>query len=658
MMTIRDIFRSWKMMVAIGLIAIVTLSGTWFLQTQYAHVEAQSAAIQTRVFRDGMGVLRDLRRLGFVLDTARYEVNLSEDSRADIMEALDFLYVRRDSMKRYISQDRELSAASQRIHALLDSLIATGDTALSSANPDLLALYADSKQIMDVTHGELMVFVDQQYHRQRLSVVAQIDALKAMVWVASILLWIFALISAVVVFLYQSELIQKKQRRLAEKKANFLAYFDSLTGLNNRSGFQEAAETMIKDHDETVMFLFDIDDFKQTNDVYGHPAGDAVLENFARQLSAVIGEKGGVCSRLGGDEFAAMMPGPMSSMRAASISEQIINAVLEPIMHENSMLVSKISIGIAFSASIEGEGTLRLSDIQRAADIALYRAKEQGKGTYAFYDRELAQIVARRHDIERGLDEALATDELNLVYQPQIDMKTGNLKGFEALARWSRDGVPVSPGEFIPVAESTGQVVEIDLWGLRKSTQQVAAWIMEGKMPITISANLSPLHFRNDRIVGEVEKALKESGLPPHLVTLEITESVLIDDLSSVTATLDRLRSLGVRLALDDFGTGYSSLAYLRKLDVDYIKIDQAFVRDLEASNETEVILRAMVDIVQGIKKLLVVEGIETQAQSDLIRDLGCNYGQGYLYGKPLPTDDARNMIPDLRAPAAALQTA
>lgn len=651
------------MTVAILLIATVTGLGTWFLYSKYSEVEDQSVTIQTRVFRDAMGVLRDIRRLGFVLEEARAaqtdaSIPVSDETIADVMDAFDFLYVRRDAMEKFASSDAEISANTKRIYALLDHIIATGDLAMDEPNPDMRALYLAEKPLMDATHGELFSFVDAQYRRQRLAVVGQVDTLKSMVVVAIGLLWVFAVICAVVVFLYQAELIEKRRRKLAENKATFLAYFDSLTGLSNRTGFHDACTKMMKKHPETVMMLFDIDDFKQTNDVYGHSAGDAVLAHIGKQIDRVIGEQGGVCARLGGDEFAAMLPGPMSSMRAASVSENVVRLISEPVLHENNQLLSKISIGIAFSNSIEFRDAPELSDIQRAADIALYRAKEQGKNTYAFFDKELAEIVARRHAIERGLDAALKTDGLHLVYQPQIDMKSGQIKGFEALARWIHDGKMVSPGEFIPVAESTGQVVDIDLWGLRKATHQLADWIKQGLMPVTISANLSPLHFRNDAIVGAVEAALRSSGLPPHLVTLEITESVLIDDLASVTVTLDRLRALGVRIALDDFGTGYSSLAYLRKLDVDFIKIDQSFVRDLETSSETEMILRAIVDIAQGLRKLLVVEGIETEGQSNLIRDLGCDYGQGYLFGRPLSVEDARAMIPELPGRTALVKAA
>jgi EAL domain-containing protein (putative c-di-GMP-specific phosphodiesterase class I) len=225
-------------------------------------------------------------------------------------------------------------------------------------------------------------------------------------------------------------------------------------------------------------------------------------------------------------------------------------------------------------------------------------------------------------------------------------MATGRVRGFEALARWTKDGVAISPGEFIPVAEATGQVVDIDLWGLRKSTYQVASWIRIGRFPVSISANLSPLLFRNDDIVGHVARALADSRLPPHLLTLEITESVLIEDLSKVTIILEKLRQLGVRIALDDFGTGYSSLAYLRRLDVDYIKIDQSFVRDLEQSTETQLILDALVDIAKGLKKMLVVEGIETENQADIVRNLGCDLGQGFLWGRPMPEKEALENVP------------
>ena len=402
------------------LIAATTVLGTWYLHDQYKDVEQQAASVQTRVFRDAMGVLRDIRRLGLVLESTRRDATLQDSTIDDVVEALDFLYVRRESMEHYINMNTDVGQSRMRVHALLDSLIATGDRELQQAIPDMERLYTASKPIIDATHGELMAFVDAQYIRQRLAVEGQIATLKSMVIVAIALLWIFGVIAAVVVYLYQAELIQKQKRRLAENKATFLAYFDSLTGLNNRTGFHDASAKLMQEHAETVMYLFDIDDFKQTNDVYGHSAGDAVLANIARHIKDVISERGGVCARLGGDEFAALVPGPMSSMRAANMAETVIHAVGDPVLHENTQLVSKLSIGIAFSNAIDGTKRTSFHDLQRAADIALYRAKEQGKNTYAFYDQELADIVARRHEIELGIDAALENDEFSLAYQPQF----------------------------------------------------------------------------------------------------------------------------------------------------------------------------------------------------------------------------------------------
>ena len=395
-----------------------------------------------------------------------------------------------------------------------------------------------------------------------------------------------------------------------------------------------------------MVFLFDLDDFKLVNDLHGHSAGDAVLLHCADKIRDWAHAQDGVPARLGGDEFAAILPGPLSSMKIAALCEQLLAATSASFEFENVLLSPKMSIGVAATWSLETEQELELPFLQKAADIALYRAKEQGKNTYAFFDGDLAEMAARRREIEIGIDEALENDGFTLAFQPQVEMATGRVRGFEALARWTKDGVAISPGEFIPVAEATGQVVDIDLWGLRKSTYQVASWIRIGRFPVSISANLSPLHFRNDDIVGHVARALADSRLPPHLLTLEITESVLIEDLSKVTIILEKLRQLGVRIALDDFGTGYSSLAYLRRLDVDYIKIDQSFVRDLEQSTETQLILDALVDIAKGLKKMLVVEGIETENQADIVRNLGCDLGQGFLWGRPMPEKEALENVP------------
>jgi len=465
-----------------------------------------------------------------------------------------------------------------------------------------------------------MDMFDRQYVLQSKALFAQITVVQKLTLSAIALLCLFGSVAAGVTFLWQRQLQIQSERKEAEDKANFLAFYDGLTGLPNRVQFKTFAEKLMAENEDPIVFLFDLDDFKSVNDLHGHSAGDAVLYHCANNIRDWAEELGGVPARLGGDEFAAILPGSMSSMKIASISERLLTMINTPFEFENILLAPKMSIGVAASWSLEVEGKLSLSSLQKAADVALYRAK--------------------------------------LAFQPQVDMTSGRVRGFEALARWTKDGAPISPGEFIPIAESTGQVVEIDLWGLRASTKEVASWINDGKQPVSISTNLSPLHFRSDEIVSQVSQALSDSGLPAHLLTLEITESVLIEDLNKVTVILEKLRNLGVRIALDDFGTGYSSLAYLRRLDVDYIKIDQSFVKDLEDSAETQLILDALVDIAKGLDKMLVVEGIETESQARIIRDLGCDMGQGYLWGRPMPTNEAAERVPLVSEMLSDVQTA
>lgn len=637
-------------------IAVITALSTLFVVQQYQEVRNQSAVIQTRVFRDGLAVDRDLALLASVLERTRAADVLSQDDLEEFGEALDFLYVRTESLKVGSAVDPNTAI---RVAAVIFELLAIIEEADRLFAADLigdLEATVNLRNKIDTASTSLLELVDVQFVLQNDAIETQIETLETLTFTSIFLLWVFAVITSASIFLFQRQLRTQAQRRKAEDKANFLAFYDSLTSLPNRIRFSDAASQLIDDQCEPIVFLFDLDDFKLVNDIHGHAAGDAVLARAAHCIRLWAEKLDGTPARLGGDEFAAAIPGPMSSMRIASVCEDLLREVTKPFEFEATQLQPKMSIGVASSSSIEADKVVDLAVLQKAADVALYHAKEQGKNTYAFYDADLAELAARRREIEIGIDEALRDDGFTLAYQPQVDMKTGQIKGFEALCRWTRDGQFISPGEFIPVAEATGQVVEIDLWGLRKSVQQVADWIRNGMCPVTISANLSPLHFRSDAIVGHVGEALRKSGLPPHLLTLEITESILIADMATVTATLEKLRRLGVRIALDDFGTGYSSLAYLRKLDVDYIKIDQSFVRDLEESDETQVILDALVDIAKGLKKMLVVEGVETESQAKIIRDLGCDYGQGYLWGKPLPVEDAQAMVPRVEDVMAEIQ--
>ena len=642
---------------AVAGIAAFAILGSAFVYSNYLDARGYSVDAQARAYRDAFAIVRDLRRLDAALSTLPAAGPMDQEGYDRVLDALDFLYVRIQSLIAE-SQDSENGGKGsgedviQLGHAVL-RLIEQADAMLVQAE-DAGSLSQSLALNADALNTELMGYVDKQYFRQAIAVGKQTETLSRMTRAAIGLLGVISVVAIGAVLLYQRALVAQRRRRTADQRAHFLAYYDPMTGLANRMRFRQEAEHVFADNVDPMILLFDLDDFKGVNDRHGHAAGDAVLIRAASCIRSAVEEIGGTAARLGGDEFAAVVPGPVSSMRAAAFCEKLIADAARPFEAEGVRLTVGLSIGIAFLRSIDHGEADRIGRVQKAADIALYRAKEMGKRTYAFYDTDLADLVERRRDLEIGISDALRDDAFTLAFQPQIDLQNGEVKGFEALCRWSRDGVPVSPGEFISVAEATGQVVELDLWGLRKATRCAADWIRNGHMPVTISANLSPFHFRSSAIVDAVAEALAASGLPPHLLTLELTESAMIDDVAQVTVILEKLRRLGVRLALDDFGTGYSSLAYLRRLDVDIIKIDQSFVRDLERTPETRVILDALVALAQGLGKKLVVEGIETETQADILRGLGCHYGQGYLFSKPLPEAEARAMVPLLAANRAS----
>ncbi len=621
------------------------LCAAW-VYNQYEEVRRQSADIQTRVFRDTVAIFRDLWLLEHVLDRVVDAGVATDEDLYEFGQRLDFLYVRAEELTRSVQGDIRSTARVIDVVTGLTAVVKQGDIAIAQDLENPVEFFRETRPQLSEVSRAVMDMFDRQYVLQSKALFAQMTVVQKLTLSAIALLCLFGSFAAGVTFLLQRQLQIQGERKEAEDKANFLAFYDGLTGLPNRVQFKSFAEKLMTENDDPVVFLFDLDDFKSVNDLHGHSAGDAVLYHCANKIREWAEDLGGIPARLGGDEFAAILPGSLSSMKIASICEQLLAMTNTPFEFENILLAPKMSIGVAAAWSLEIDGQLSLSSLQKAADVALYRAKEQGKNRYAFFDGDLAEMAARRREIEVGINDALAGEEFTLAFQPQVEMNTGQVRGFEALARWSKDGVPISPGEFIPVAESTGQVVEIDLWGLRAATKEVASWINDGKLPVSISTNLSPLHFRSEEIVSQVAQALSDSGLPPHLLTLEITESVLIEDLNKVTVILEKLRNLGIRIALDDFGTGYSSLAYLRRLDVDYIKIDQSFVRDLEDSAETQLILDALVDIAKGLDKMLVVEGIETESQARIIRDLGCDMGQGYLWGRPMPTNEAVERVP------------
>ena len=457
-------------------------------------------------------------------------------------------------------------------------------------------------------------------------------------------LFVLALLCAVV---RQTQQLRDRDRLLAAERAvaegraqlQHLAHHDPLTGLPNRTLLRDrvtqALATATRRGAKVALMFIDLDRFKEVNDTLGHATGDALLCHVAAQFTLMLREEDTVC-RQGGDEFAIVLTDVDSSAAVTGAVERVMTLSNRRAAIDGHELPLSMSVGIAMFPK-DGED---FESLMQCADTAMYRAKAAGRNAFRFYDAQMNVEASERSRLRWLLAHAIERDELHLHFQPYFHLRSGELAGAEVLLRWtSAELGPVGPNQFIPVAEDGGQILEIGAWVLRQACAQVATWQRQGLALPAVAVNLSILQFRHGDLVQQVADALRDSGLPARQLELEITESVLMHETDKVFATADNLKALGVRLAIDDFGTGYSSLAYLKRLSVDKLKIDQSFVRDALASPSTTAIVRAIVDMARAMELEVVAEGIETAAERDFLAAAHCAMGQGYLFARPMPAD-------------------
>jgi diguanylate cyclase (GGDEF)-like protein len=380
-----------------------------------------------------------------------------------------------------------------------------------------------------------------------------------------------------------------------------------------------------------ALFFIDVDRFKIVNDTLGHHVGDDLLRQVADRLRRVVRD-GDVLARLGGDEMALLTPGCASRADAEGIAERLLDAMRAPFSLAGTRQRLRASVGVALADQrTRGDGLLA------AADLAMYRAKAAGGGTYAVFDDALREAAGRSFELETALPGAGERGELAVVFQPVLRLADRAVVAFEALVRWRHPTLgTVPPDEFIPVAEQRGDIVEIGRWVLERACAQVARASGPG---VHLSVNVSPRQFADPGLVDQVAGILRGTGLPARRLTLEITEGLLLEDACAVGPTLEAVRRLGVRIALDDFGTGYSSLAYLRRFPIDRLKIDRSFIGGLHRDPEANAITIAILGMAGALDLPVVAEGVETEEQAWALHDLGCGFGQGYLFARPAPAD-------------------
>ncbi len=438
------------------------------------------------------------------------------------------------------------------------------------------------------------------------------------------------------------------ERHRAEVRLDHMALHDSLTNLPNRALFRVHLErelSLLGRGERFAVLFLDLDRFKAVNDTLGHQVGDALLQAVAGRLAGCVRESD-VIARLGGDEFAIVQCNAEQPSSATSLARRLVDIIGAPYDIDEHQVVVGLSIGIAL-APADG---LVANDILKNADLALYRAKAEGRGTYRFFEPVMdAQMQERRH-LEMDLRHALTNQELELFFQPQVNMASEKVCSFEALLRWHHPSRGlVQPRDFIPLAEEVGLIIPIGEWVLDQACHEAVKWPQE----IKLAVNVSVAQFRSAHLVEATAQALRRSGLAPGRLDIEITESVLMQDTEVTLATLGRLRDLGVRISMDDFGTGYSSLSYLRSFPFHKIKIDQCFVRDIGTTGGSIAIIRAIVRLGHALGMSVTAEGVETEQQLALLTAEGCTEGQGYLFSRACPADKVPDLIASLNDTAA-----
>ena len=466
-------------------------------------------------------------------------------------------------------------------------------------------------------------------------------------------------------------------RRMAEDKIKHLANFDTLTGLPNRRQLfwrsERAIEHAKRLNHGVALIQIGLDRFKVINENLGHQAGDELLIEVARRLRTCVKHSeqvldGGLdlhthrshrtleaVGRLGADEFVVLLPEFQSPAEPMEVAKRVLESLRAPMMASGQECFITASAGVA---CFPDHGTT-VADLLRSADVAMDMAKTQGRNSSMLYDPQLASKGRVRLDLDTALHKAMERQELVLYYQPKIDVRTSQMVGAEALMRWKRDGKLIPPGDFIPLAETTGLINEMSLWAIREAANQVKTWRDQHGLDITVAVNMPSRLFERTDLVDVIAEILKDVGVEPRCIELEITETGLMKDLQGVVPSLHKLNELGTEISIDDFGTGYSSLAYLTSLPISELKIDRSFVRDLGSTPQSSAVVSAIIALARALGLRVIAEGVEQVSQMEVLYNLGCQICQGFLFARPMPANEINEWLRDqhLRPPMPRIET-
>ena len=448
---------------------------------------------------------------------------------------------------------------------------------------------------------------------------------------------------------YAQDITKRKQAEaelLRQKDIlNHQAHHDALTGLANRILFNDRLEQSLKkakrSNTKIAILFLDLDHFKEINDSLGHAVGDDILKIVTNRLNSTIRNEDSI-ARLGGDEFVIMLDGLTQGQNASLLAQKILEVLAQPVTIEGHILYISSSIGI----SIYPDDGFSTDNLLKYADSAMYKAKEEGRNNFQFYSAEMTELAFERVVMEASLRAALENEDFVVYYQPQVDATNGELVGMEALVRWNHATMGIiSPAKFIPLAETTGLIIELDQFVMKTAMKQIVKWYKEGLNPGKLALNLAVKQLQKKDFIQTLQKMLSDTNCKAEWIELEVTEGKIMNNPEEAIVVLNQIGDIGVELAIDDFGTGYSSLSYIKKLPIHKLKIDQSFIRDLPDDVEDSAITKAIISLTQNLSLKVIAEGVETKEQRDFLIDNGCNYIQGYFYSKPVNADTMTEIL-------------
>ncbi len=625
----------------------------------YVERSAQQAEESRQVFsdrhiRNGFMSMTDVQRLVLIFQQAKEHGGFRPETRSDFIAASDFLYARAQHFRQSLEGQVESDYAQEAVRSV-DAVVEIADRA-ATATGDLSALWQEMLAANNEARRALTIFLEDMGRLQNEVMQDQARAVREQRLVVLASIFGMTVVGLASLLLLRREVTARNARIRAERHVEHLAYFDQLTDLPNRVQFHGYLTERLLRPEPVTLVLLDLDDFKGVNDTYGHAAGDAVLRHVAGLLSRLAAAAQGLAARLGGDEFAIALPTDDPGALTRTLA-QLLQDARNGMSFKGEGLSIGLSIGYATSTRLGQGRPPSLDKFFRVVDFALYYSKSSGRGRFTEYDSALEGRFRERQSMVEELPHAITGGGLDIYLQPKVRIPGGTIYGFEALVRWNRGGQVVSPDEFIKVAEECGLIYDIDRHVMDVATGLLARFNRDHASDLSISVNLSALHFNSRRIVEWVREALATSGLGTGLLTVEITETAELRDWQEAQAVMADLRALGARIAIDDFGVGYSSLAYLRSKVVDEVKIDRSIVEMIETSDEARFLLDGVLSIAGNLGLEVVVEGVESRAQLEALEKMGSTRAQGFYFGEAVPADQALAALSKVTvaAPVAAV---